>query len=231
MSESSAQTGERLLWRTSRDALLQRAADEPDLAWRVLATLNAFRIVIAVTLLALLLAGPGYQAGLLELRPAFSVLRVAAGGAVLALVVGLAAALMNWRRGTQGMLAVGIVAALVGLALTLNNVGWYRKARSVPLIHDITTDLDNPPVFVDVLPLRADAFAFSGRKQKKRLFRRLWITRLTAAVKPHGLRYSQFICGIQKAGIKLNRKELSEMAIHDPATFGAICGQAKSALS
>jgi uncharacterized protein (DUF1499 family) len=114
-------------------------------------------VVLAVTLLALLLAGPGYQAGLLELRPAFSVLRVAAGGAVLCVVVGLAAAVMNWRRGTQGMLAVGIVAALVGLALTLNNVGWYQKARSVPLIHDITTDLDNPPVFVDVLPLRADA--------------------------------------------------------------------------
>ena len=47
----------------------------------------------------------------------------------------------------------------------------------------------------------------------------------------HDLRYSQFIHGIQKAGIKLNRKELSEMAIHDPATFGAICGQAKTAIS
>ena len=79
--------------------------------------------------------------------------------------------------------------------------------------------------------LRADAFAFVGRQQKKRLFRRLWITRLTAAVRPHSLRYSQFIHGIQKAGIKLNRKELSEMAIHDPATFEAICGQARSAIA
>jgi len=79
--------------------------------------------------------------------------------------------------------------------------------------------------------LRADAFSFAGRAQKKRAFRRLWITRITAAVKMHDLRYSQFIHGIQKAGIKLNRKELSEMAIHDRATFGAICGQAKSALS
>ena len=77
--------------------------------------------------------------------------------------------------------------------------------------------------------LRADAFAYTGRQQKKRLFRRLWITRLTAAVRPHNLRYSQFIHGIQKAGIKLNRKELSEMAIHDPMTFEAICGQARSA--
>ena len=78
---------------------------------------------------------------------------------------------------------------------------------------------------------RALAYAFHGRKRKKRDFRRLWITRITAAVKMHDLRYSQFIHGIQKAGIKLNRKELSEMAIHDPATFGAICGQAKTALS
>ena len=79
--------------------------------------------------------------------------------------------------------------------------------------------------------LRADAFAFAGRQQKKRLFRRLWITRLTAAVRPHNLRYSQFINGVQKAGIKLNRKELSEMAIHDPKTFEAICTQARSALA
>lgn len=79
--------------------------------------------------------------------------------------------------------------------------------------------------------IRADAFAFEGRQHKKRLFRRLWITRLTAAVRPHGLRYSTFICGVQKAGIKLNRKELSEMAIHDPKTFEAICGKAKSALA
>lgn len=79
--------------------------------------------------------------------------------------------------------------------------------------------------------LRADAFAFAGRAQKKRLFRRLWITRLTAACRGHGLRYSQFIHGVQKAGIKLNRKELSEMAIHDPKTFEAICGQAKGAIA
>ena len=79
--------------------------------------------------------------------------------------------------------------------------------------------------------IRADAFSFSGRAQKKRMFRRLWITRLSAAVRPHNLRYSQFINGIQKAGIKLNRKELSEMAIHDPKTFEAICGQARQAIA
>ena len=82
-----------------------------------------------------------------------------------------------------------------------------------------------------VTGIRADAFAFAGRQQKKRFFRRLWITRLTAAVKAHGLRYSAFIHGVQKAGIKLNRKELSELAINDPNTFSSICGQAKTVLA
>ncbi|MBM3972693.1 MAG: 50S ribosomal protein L20 [Planctomycetes bacterium] len=82
-----------------------------------------------------------------------------------------------------------------------------------------------------VTVLRAERFAFTGRQQKKRFFRSLWITRLTAAVKSFGLRYSAFIHGVQKAGIKLNRKELSELAIKDPATFEAICGKAMQALA
>ena len=80
-----------------------------------------------------------------------------------------------------------------------------------------------------VTVLRAERFAFTGRQQKKRFFRGLWITRLSAALQSHGLRYSAFIHGLQKAGIKLNRKELSELSIHDPATVTAICGKAKSA--
>ncbi len=79
--------------------------------------------------------------------------------------------------------------------------------------------------------IRADAFAFSGRKQRKRQFRSLWITRLTAAVAQHGLSYSRFIHGVQKAGILLNRKELSELAIHDQGAFAAICKQAQGALA
>lgn len=79
--------------------------------------------------------------------------------------------------------------------------------------------------------LRADAFAFVGRRLKKREFRRLWITRLSAAVQPHGLKYSRFINGCQKAGIQLNRKELSELAIHDPAVFAEVCAKAKAALA
>jgi large subunit ribosomal protein L20 len=79
--------------------------------------------------------------------------------------------------------------------------------------------------------IRADAFAFSGRKQKKRQFRALWITRLSAAAAIHGLSYSRFLHGVQKAGIALNRKELSELAIHDATTFGRLCEQAKAALA
>lgn len=79
--------------------------------------------------------------------------------------------------------------------------------------------------------LRAEASAFTGRRQKKRQFRRLWITRLSAAVQQHGLRYSRFMHGCREAGITLNRKELSELAIHDPAAFGKVCEVAKSALS
>ena len=78
---------------------------------------------------------------------------------------------------------------------------------------------------------RADAFAFSGRRQKKRQFRQLWISRLSAAAQNHGMLYSRFINGVQKAGIKLNRKELSELAIHDPATFTKLVDQAKAALA
>jgi large subunit ribosomal protein L20 len=78
--------------------------------------------------------------------------------------------------------------------------------------------------------IRADAFAFFGRQQKKRRFRALWITRLSAAVRALGMRYSTFIHGVQKAGVKLNRKELSELAIHDPQLFEQICRQAQQAL-
>ena len=79
--------------------------------------------------------------------------------------------------------------------------------------------------------LRAEQFAFIGRRQKKRQFRRLWITRLSAAVKLHGLLYSRFIHGLGKVDVKLNRKELSELAIHDPQTFGKLCDQVKQALA
>ena len=79
--------------------------------------------------------------------------------------------------------------------------------------------------------LRADAYAFVGRRRKKRDFRRLWITRLSAAAELNGMLYSRFINGCKKAGIELNRKELSEIAIHEPEVFAEICNKAKAAIA
>ena len=79
--------------------------------------------------------------------------------------------------------------------------------------------------------LRAKANEFRGRKEKKRQFRALWITRINAALMPHELSYSKFIHGLKLAGVDLNRKQLSEMAIHDPAAFEAVVGTAREALA
>ncbi len=79
--------------------------------------------------------------------------------------------------------------------------------------------------------IRADVFAYRDRRLRKRDFRRLWITRINAATRQRGLRYSEFICGLGKTGIELNRKMLSEMAIHDPAAFDAVVEQVKEALA
>ena len=73
-------------------------------------------------------------------------------------------------------------------------------------------------------------YAYIGRKHKKRDFRRLWITRISAACKSCDINYSRFMNGLKKAGIELNRKMLSEMAIHDPASFNALVETAKKAL-
>ena len=78
--------------------------------------------------------------------------------------------------------------------------------------------------------MKSGNYAFAGRRMKKRDFRRLWITRISAAVAPYGLNYSKFMNGVKKAGIELNRKSLSEMAIHDAAAFAAIVEKAKAAL-
>lgn len=78
--------------------------------------------------------------------------------------------------------------------------------------------------------LKAGVKRFAGRKEKKRDYRALWITRLSAAAEMRGLRYSQFINGLKKANIVLNRKSLSEIAIADPAAFDQIVAKAKEAL-
>ncbi len=78
--------------------------------------------------------------------------------------------------------------------------------------------------------MKSGQYAYVGRKQKKRDFRRLWITRISAACKLNGMNYSTFMNGLTKAGIALNRKMLSEIAIADPAAFTALTEKAKAAL-
>jgi large subunit ribosomal protein L20 len=79
--------------------------------------------------------------------------------------------------------------------------------------------------------IRAGVFAFRDRRAKRREFRKLWIIRLSAACQQHGLRYSLFIHGLHKAEIGLDRKQLSEMAINDPAGFTAVVDKVKAALA
>src|SRR3954447_2733034 len=76
--------------------------------------------------------------------------------------------------------------------------------------------------------LRAGMFAFRDRRAKKREFRKLWIIRLGAAAEMRGLRYSRFIFGLHQANIALDRKSLSEIAIHDPETFDAITARVRA---
>ena len=78
--------------------------------------------------------------------------------------------------------------------------------------------------------MKSGNYAYIGRKQKKRDFRALWITRISAACKLNGMNYSTFMNGCKKAGITLNRKMLSEIAINDAAGFTKITEQAKAAL-
>ena len=78
--------------------------------------------------------------------------------------------------------------------------------------------------------MKSGNYAYIGRKQKKRDFRRLWITRISAACKLNGMNYSTFMNGLKKAGINLNRKMLSELAINDAAAFTALTEKAKAAL-
>ena len=78
---------------------------------------------------------------------------------------------------------------------------------------------------------RGQKFAYIGRKLKKRDFRSLWIIRINAAVRERGLRYSEFIFGLNKTGLELDRKTLAEMAVNDPPAFDAVVEQVKQALA
>ena len=74
-------------------------------------------------------------------------------------------------------------------------------------------------------------YAYRDRKNKKRTFRQLWIVRINAAARANGMSYNQFISGLHKAGIELDRKVLADLAVADPAAFTAVVEQAKAALA
>lgn len=78
--------------------------------------------------------------------------------------------------------------------------------------------------------LRAGNFAYRDRRVRKRVFRNLWIQRINAAARMHGLSYSRFMHGLKKADVRMDRKALSELAFHDPEAFGAVVQEAKKAL-
>jgi large subunit ribosomal protein L20 len=79
--------------------------------------------------------------------------------------------------------------------------------------------------------MKADRYAFAGRKQKKRQFRALWIQRISAAVKPYGLSYSRFINGLKQANIVLDRKSLASMAVDEPAAFEVVVKQVQAVIA
>ena len=79
--------------------------------------------------------------------------------------------------------------------------------------------------------MKSGNYALAGRRMKKRQFRQLWITRISAGCKANGMNYSTFMNGVKKAGIEMNRKSLSEMAIQDNAAFAAVVEKAKAALN
>lgn len=78
--------------------------------------------------------------------------------------------------------------------------------------------------------MKSQQYAYVGRKNKKRDFRRLWIARINAAARMNDLSYSRFMDGLHKSGIELNRKVLADIAVKDPAAFTDLCNKAKAAL-
>lgn len=77
--------------------------------------------------------------------------------------------------------------------------------------------------------MHSGAYAYRDRRDRKAQFRRLWIVRINAACRPHGLSYSRFINGLKVAGIEVDRKILADLAVHDPAAFGSLVEHAKAA--
>jgi large subunit ribosomal protein L20 len=79
--------------------------------------------------------------------------------------------------------------------------------------------------------MKAGQYAYRDRRNRKRVFRRLWIARINAAARSHGVTYSRFMAGVKKAAIAIDRKMLADMAVNDPAAFGSIVEKAKAQLA
>lgn len=102
-----------------------------------------------------------------------------------------------------------------------------KRARTRKLTKGFRLSRHNLYKQMIVTLVRARKYAFRDRRVKKREFRRLWIVRISAACRMRGMRYNQFICGLQRAMVELDRKSLSEIAIHDPDTFTKLVELAK----
>ena len=92
-------------------------------------------------------------------------------------------------------------------------------------------DLEKREKQYDQAVMKSGVYAYTGRKLKKRDFRQLWITRINAACKINGMNYSTFMHGLKLAGVEINRKMLSELAINDAVAFAALCDMAKAKLA
>ncbi|HEY2910270.1 MAG TPA: 50S ribosomal protein L20 [Gemmataceae bacterium] len=105
-----------------------------------------------------------------------------------------------------------------------------RKKRTRKLTKGFRLSRHNLYRQAKVTLIRARAFAFRDRRAKKRQFRRLWIVRINAACRMRDMRYSEFMHGLQLAMVSLDRKSLSEIAIHDPAAFDQLVDIARKAI-
>ena len=106
-----------------------------------------------------------------------------------------------------------------------------RRKRLLKRVKGFRGSLNKKKRQAKAFSIRADRYAYRDRRNKKRDFRRLWITRLSGALDGRGISYSQFIHGLKKAEITLDRKTLSALAIEAPAQFDEIVAKAKAALA
>ncbi|MCB1084480.1 MAG: 50S ribosomal protein L20 [Chlamydiia bacterium] len=106
-----------------------------------------------------------------------------------------------------------------------------RRKRLLKRAKGFSGDRKNHVRLTKDAVMKAMAFSTRDRKKKKGDFRRLWITRIGVAAKTQGISYSRLICGLTKAGVRINRKMLSDLAIRDPQSFAAVADTAKQALA